>query len=148
MAAEVVRLFGLQRPSPPLADFEPGYNRRDAARDLVRTPVRWDHRRLEDQPGELRDASSTGLFFRPSCGTVRSRPEDVVWGTLQIDGQARVFAGTVRWRGWSIEHRCVGLGVALEPSSMLTEAELIALRFPRDPTGRPTLSLVRGGPAS
>jgi hypothetical protein len=143
MAEDVVRLYGFS-PTPPPEVWEPGFNRREAPRDMIRTTVRWDHRRLEDQPGELRDISETGLFFRPACGTVRFRPDDVVWGTLMIGTKPRVFAGVVRWRGWSIEHRCVGLGVSLEPTSQLTEAELIALRFPVDPAGRPTLSVLRG----
>ena len=78
-----------------------GVDRRTASRAQVAFPTRWDHRRLEDQPGELLDVSTTGLFLRPSGGTVRFRPNDVVWGSLEIEGQSRVFSGIVRWRGWS-----------------------------------------------
>ena len=119
-----------------------GVDRRTASRAHVAFPTRWDHRRLEDQPGELLDVSKTGLFLRPSGGTVRFRPNDVVWGSLEIEGQSRVFSGIVRWRGWSLEHRCVGLGLQLEEHSQLSEAEVQAIRWPRDSRGRPMLRVV------
>lgn len=118
-------------------------NRRDAQRAAVRCPVRWDHRRLEGQPGEVRDLSRTGMFLRPAGGTVRFRPNDVVWGTFNIGGRPRVFSAVVRWRGWSLEHRCVGLGLEFEESSQLTDVELRAIRWPQDENGRPVLRLLR-----
>ena len=120
-----------------------GVDRRTAPRAQVAFPTRWDHRRLEDQPGELLDVSTTGLFLRPKGGTVRFRPNDVVWGSLDIDGESRAFSGIVRWRGWSLEHRCVGLGLQLEEHSQLTDTEVAAIRWPRDARGRPMLRLLR-----
>lgn len=120
-------------------------NRRAAPRASVHHPARWDHRRLEDQPGEVRDVSTTGLFLRPQGGTVRFRPNDVVWGSLQLRGERRVFSALVRWRGWSLEHRCVGLGLELEPHCRLTEDEVHAIRWPQDDQGRPALRLIRRG---
>jgi hypothetical protein len=130
-------------PEPLLEDE--GFNRRIAERAPVRVEVVWDHRRLEGQAGELRDLSATGLFLRPSGGTVRFRPDDLIWGAVQIGEQQRVFSGTVRWRGWSIEHRCVGLGIEFEPGCRFTEEELTTLRWPRGQDGRPQLQVIRGG---
>jgi hypothetical protein len=121
----------------------PRAERRDAERAGMALPVSWEHRELSAQAGELRDVSCTGLFLRPAGGTSRFRADDVVWGTLPIGGARRPFAARVRWRGWSLEHRCVGLGLELEPTSALSDAELRALRWPQDPTGRPRLRLVR-----
>ncbi len=118
-------------------------NRREQQRAAVQFPVRWDHRRLEAQPGEVRDVSETGLFLRPAGGTVRFRPNDVVWGSLDIGGKPRVFSAVVRWRGWSLEHRCVGLGLEFEASSKLSDDEMRGIRWPQDPSGRPVLRLIR-----
>lgn len=119
-----------------------GADRRVLQRAQVSCPMVWDHRRLENQPGELRDISQTGLFIRPRGGTVRFRPDDVVWGALRLGGTLRVFSAIVRWRGWSLEHRCVGLGLELEAHSHLSEDELHAVRWPRDASGRPLLRVL------
>ena len=117
-------------------------NRRRADRTAVAFPTRWDHRRLEEQPGEILDVSHRGMFLRPQGGTVRFRPNDVIWGRLNIGGEDRLFSAIVRWRGWSLEHRCVGLGLQLEEHSALTDAEIRAIRWPQDAKGRPTLRLL------
>jgi len=119
-----------------------GSNRRRADRAQVAFPTKWDHRRLEGQPGELRDVSNRGLFLRPQGGTVRFRPNDVVWGKLSIRGEERHFSAIVRWRGWSLEHRCVGLGLQLEEHCTLTDEEVRAIRWPQDAAGRPVLRLL------
>lgn len=119
-----------------------GADRRTAARTRVSFPARWDHRKVEGQPGELRDLSTTGMFLRPQGGTVRFRPDDVVWGSLELGGQPRVFSAIVRWRGWSLEHRCVGLGLEFEEHCRFTEDEVRAVRWPRDASGRPRLRLI------
>ena len=117
-------------------------NRRQATRTSVVCPIRWDHRRLEAQPGELLDVSHRGMFLRPEGGTVRFRPNDVIWGRLNIRGEERFFSAVVRWRGWSVEHRCVGLGLLLDEDSALTDDEIEALRWPQDAQGRPSLRLI------
>ncbi len=119
-----------------------GSNRRRADREPVVFPTVWDHRRLESQPGELRDVSNRGFFLRPQGGTVRFRPNDVVWGKLTICGEERPFRAVVRWRGWSREHRCVGLGLQLEEDCALTDEEVRAIRWPQDAEGRPALRLM------
>jgi hypothetical protein len=120
-----------------------GVDRRTAPRAQVACPARWDHRRLEGQDGELLDISSTGLFLRPEGGTVRFRPNDVVWGAIEIQGKNRVFSAIVRWRGWSLEHRCVGLGLQLETHCQFHDDELAAVRWPQDANGRPALRIVK-----
>lgn len=117
-------------------------NRRRAPRTPVVFPTHWDHRRLEAQPGEVRDVSHRGMFLRPQGGTVRFRPNDVIWGRLNIRGEDRLFSAVVRWRGWSVEHRCVGLGLQLEEHCALTDDEIRAIRWPQNEAGRPTLRLV------
>jgi|GEM_PF-3437969 len=129
-------MFEMQQP-------ETGSERRTATRAPVSFPTRWDHRRLENQPGELRDVSTTGMFLRPQGGTVRFRPNDVVWGSVEIRGRRRVFSAIVRWRGWSLEHRCVGLGLQFEDHSRLSDDEVRAIRWPQDDAGRPALRLIR-----
>lgn len=126
-----------------LEQGQPESDRRNDSRVAVSFPARWDHRRLEDQPGELRDVSRTGVFLRPQGGTVRFRPNDVVWGSLRIRGEERVFSAVVRWRGWSLEHRCVGLGLKLEPHCHLNDDDLRAIRWPQNPDGKPVLRLLR-----
>ncbi len=120
-----------------------GVDRRTAPRAQVTCPARWDHRRLEGQPGELLDISSTGLFLRPEGGTVRFRPNDVVWGAVEIQGSNRVFSAIVRWRGWSLEHRCVGLGLQLEAHCEFNQDELTAIRWPQTADGRPALRIIQ-----
>jgi hypothetical protein len=67
---------------------------------------------------------------------------------MEIRGERRVFSAIVRWRGWSRDHRCVGLGLQFEEHSRFTEDEVRALRWPQDATGRPMLRLIRrDGPA-
>ncbi len=117
--------------------------RRDNHRAVVNYPTLWDHRRLEGQAGEIRDISHRGVFLRPHGGTVRFRPNDTVWGTMMIRGEARVFSAVVRWRGWSLEHRCVGLGLELEEHCALTDDEIRAIRWPQRPNGRPVLRVIR-----
>lgn len=129
--------------SPSSAQAAPTYER-GAERAHVSVPARWTHHQKVEQPGEVRDISTVGMFLRPAGGTVRFRLQDVVRGTIRIGPSTRVFTAHVRWRGWSLEHRCVGLGLEFTPDCALDDEELRAIRWPQDDRGRARLTLVRG----
>ncbi len=116
--------------------------RRTPHRARTRQPARWDHRRLVAQPGEVRDLSTTGMFLRPAGGTVRFSEHDPVEGRFGSGDDQRTFRAVVRWRGWSLEHRCVGLGLEFTSDSALTDDELRDICWPSDEAGRPALTLV------
>jgi hypothetical protein len=99
--------------------------RRVDPRTPILAHVHWINRQSEGMSAELCDVSSSGFFLTPNG----SFPESVgvgdpVWIIVNRQGAQHTLAGTVRWRGFSQAHGCIGCGVLLDRASMQLSADL------------------------
>lgn len=90
--------------------------------------VHWINRESEGRSAELCDISASGFFLTPTG----SFPESVgvgdpVWIVVIRGGTQHTLAGTVRWRGFSQTHGCIGCGVLLDRPSVLLAASLFPI---------------------
>ena len=90
--------------------------------------VHWINRESEGLSAELCDISSSGFFlapngpFPPTVGI-----GDPVWVVVIRGGTHHTLAGTVRWRGFSQTHGCLGFGVLLDRPSVQLAASLFPM---------------------
>jgi hypothetical protein len=88
----------------------------------------WDHRRCEGEQGQILDVSPSGLFLSAPWGVPDYlRQGDVVWGRIVLGDREHVFSATVRWRGFSRNHGCSGIGLQFDELSQLAEQDLRSL---------------------